>query len=475
MRFEKIILFLMVFSIFMDDFRFGSDANRGALGFDLYYYYVVWIVFLIHFFIRFKSLPKWPAWFLGGILVLFTNSIIAGVFSDSLKFPMLKQFIAITYSATAYFATLQYTKFNLDRLFRIYLKGAFWVAVWGVAEQAFRVLGFHQRFAGSAIEKITRLIGFNNLWDNTKSVSVGLYRVYSIMGEPYFLAVALIPAMHYYMNRMLGPKPVRSWKDYRPFAVILTCYLFTFSSAGYTGLILSLGLVGFNLGLFNLKKTGIIFIPVLLFIVIPKLPELRTAFFELQVRVDDTVKAFTSKTPLNKKELAKLNSSTFALYSNFLIAGEAFAANPITGAGLGSHEISYDRYFDKYMDKILKKMYGKFNTKDANSLFIRLMSEAGIIGLILLFVAVTAFFVGTKGIRNPELYLYTIINQGVFIMMIVRILRTGNYIGQGFYFFFFLYAFSAIFIRRYYNSEEVIVSDELEADDSGGVERILNT
>jgi hypothetical protein len=104
------------------------------------------------------------------------------------------------------------------------------------------------------------------------------------------------------------------------------------------------------------------------------------------------------------------------------------------------------------MDARLKKMYGKFNTKDANSLFIRLMSEAGLIGLTLLAFAVFNFFLFTKGINNPDLAIYTIINQGVFIMFIVRILRTGNYIGQGFFFFFFLYAFSAIHIRNYYKN-----------------------
>jgi hypothetical protein len=80
------------------------------------------------------------------------------------------------------------------------------------------------------------------------------------------------------------------------------------------------------------------------------------------------------------------------------------------------------------------------------------MSEAGLIGLIILGLAVFRFFIFTKGINNPDLAIYTLINQGVFIMFVVRILRTGNYIGQGFFFFFFLYAFSAIYIRKYYKN-----------------------
>ena len=98
-------------------------------------------------------------------------------------------------------------------------------------------------------------------------------------------------------------------------------------------------------------------------------------------------------------------------------------------------------------------MYGDFNTKDANSLFIRMLSEGGLIGLGLLFFAIFSFFVYKKGINDPQLYYLTLINQGVFLMLIVRLLRTGNYIGQGFYFFFFLYALSAIQIRRYYKNQ----------------------
>jgi hypothetical protein len=195
-------------------------------------------------------------------------------------------------------------------------------------------------------------------------------------------------------------------------------------------------------------------------VILPQISNLRKLFFELQVRVDDTIKAFIYKGVMEKKEIAKLNSSSFALYSNFLIAGQSFEAHPYTGAGLGSHELSYKKYFDRFLDKNLKKMYGDFNTKDANSLFIRMLSEGGLIGLGLLFVAIFSFFVYKKGINNPQLYYLTLINQGVFLMLLVRLLRTGNYIGQGFYFFFFLYALSAIQIRRFYKNQPLAETAE---------------
>ena len=109
-------------------------------------------------------------------------------------------------------------------------------------------------------------------------------------------------------------------------------------------------------------------------------------------------------------------------------------------------------------------MYGNFNSKDANSLFIRMFSEGGLIGLGLLFFSIFVFFVYKRGIDEPSLYYLTIINQGVFLMLIVRLLRTGNYIGQGYYFFFFLYAFSAIQIRRFYKNRSAVADSSIAAD-----------
>jgi hypothetical protein len=274
------------------------------------------------------------------------------------------------------------------------------------------------------------------------------------MGEPYFLAVALLPAFYYLMNCMIGPKLVRNRKEWFRFGVVGLCMLFTFSAAGYAGIGMSVLMVGVNHGFFDLRRFGVFFIPIFLLVILPQVANLRKLFFELQVRVDDTIKAFVYKGVMDKKEIAKLNSSTFALYSNFLIAGKAFESHPYTGAGLGSHELSYQRYFDRFLDKNLQKMYGNFNSKDANSLFIRMLSEGGLIGLGLLLFAIFAFFVYKKGIREPDLCYLTLINQGVFLMMIVRLLRTGNYIGQGFYFFFFLYALAAIQIKKYYKNQD---------------------
>jgi hypothetical protein len=79
---------------------------------------------------------------------------------------------------------------------------------------------------------------------------------------------------------------------------------------------------------------------------------------------------------------------------------------------------------------------------DANSLFIRLMSETGILGLSLFFLFMFRFLLLKKGYEYPELRDYLLINQGIFILFIVRLIRTGNYFGNGFFLFFFIYYLS---------------------------------
>ncbi|MBL7810747.1 MAG: hypothetical protein JNL57_00870 [Bacteroidetes bacterium] len=447
---ERILVFLMVLSVFLDEFIVGASTNeaRAQMPFDLYYYYFIYLVFLIHYMVKRKAMPFWPRWFAIPILILFGISIGVGNIEGTFGFPMIKQLLGITYSSIAYFSLVKYTGFDLQRIFRLYLRISYWVAVWAILEQVMRLLHFDLKFKGGGVESLLRFAGFWNLFDNSKAVSLGLYRSYSIMGEPYFLAVALIPALYYYLSCFIGPRHTRNWTHLRSFLVVLFGYLFTFSSAGYIGLGLMFAFLLLNWGFLNFKHGRILFLPLILLIIIPRLDSFKNIFKELTIRIDDTLKAFTSTKKLSKNELAKLNSSTFALFSNFMVAQKSFEKRPLTGSGLGSHEISYDLYFEELLGKRFKIIFGKFNTKDANSLFIRLMSETGIIGIAAFLFFLLRFAIGRKPSLNPDLVLLVLMNQGIFIMFVVRLMRTGNYLGQGFFLFFFLFAYSAIQIRR---------------------------
>lgn len=432
MKLERLLIFLMVLSIFLDDFIIGYTNNdaRQASAFDFYYYYLIFLSFLTYFMFKEKKMPFLPRWFLLPLLLLFLASFVAGIQSDKLRFSMLKQMIGITFSSVAYYNLIRFVKFDIKRLFDLYLKIAFWIALYGVAEE------------------IMRLSGYNYLFANAKRVSVGLYRVYSIMGEPYFLCVALIPAVYFYLNKILGTADFRDRKALMRLGVILACYVFTFSSAGFIGLGIMAVLIAYNHRFLTPTSGRFFILVILVFIFGPGLNMEDLSLKEMEVRLTDSYKAFGTTGTLDKKQIAELNSSTFALYSNYLIAQKSFSANPILGSGLGTHEVTYNDYFETLFGTKFMIMYGHFNQKDGNSLFIRMMSETGLLGLIIIFIFIIKFFAGRKYILDKETAYLTIINQGIFVVFIIRILRTGNYISQGFFFFFFLYYFTYILLRN---------------------------
>jgi O-antigen ligase len=364
------------------------------------------------------------------MIILFVTSLYAGLTTDKLAFSMAKQMIGITFSAIAYYNLYRYTNFDVKKIFNIYLNIAIVVAAIGVVQEVMLLRGMIQYF------------------NNVKRVSLGFYRVYSIMGEPYFLAVALIPAVYYYLNSMIGVKTSRDFSNWWKLGVVLLCYLFTFSSAGIFGIGVMLLLILNNHGVFSPSNGKFYLFILLALIVIPNTNMSKVfSLKELEIRATDSYKAFTNGKPLSKDEAADLNSSTFALYSNYVIALESFSANPLTGSGLGTHEKTYDDYFGEKFGLAFKIMYGNFNAKDGNSLFIRMMSETGIIGLSMLLIFIFSFRISRKYVNDPELWPYVIFNQGVFVVFVIRLMRTGNYIGQGFFLFFFLYYLSYVILR----------------------------
>lgn len=425
--FGRLVVLLMVLSIFLDNFIVGgtSAEARRSSPFDFYYYYVIFLVFLVIYIFSTKKFPFLPRWLFYSFLLLFGVSIFVASINGEVRFSMFKQIIGISFSAIAYYNLMLYVKLDIEKLFKIYLNVALFVALIGVVEEFGRIAGFHHYFNG-----------------DPKRMSIGMYRVYSIMGEPYFLAVTLIPAFYYYLNRFFG---VRSFRDRRaliPFGIIGSCYIFTFSSAGVMGLILMVLLLLWNHGYFSFRnpKTIVLIIVVLGFSQVLNFKEL--SLKEMQVRFNDSYKAFSRAGKLDKREIAKLNSSTFALYSNYLIALQSFTRNPLTGSGLGTHEHTYVTYFETFFGKKFLIMYGMFNAKDGNSLFIRMLSETGLLGLFMVFLYIFKFRLKKKMVTSPQTYLYLIINQAVFIVFVIRLIRTGNYIGQGFFFFFFMYYFT---------------------------------
>jgi hypothetical protein len=415
----RILTLLMCCSIFMDDFYFFRQP------FDFYYYYLIYLVFILYVVFSKQTIRLVPKWFLNFMLILYITSFLTNVAYGTLGMHLLKQILGITYSAMAFFLLLKSNDYKIEALFNRYMQLAFFVALWGLITEVFLLQGFA-------------------ITDKVKQTSNGFFRIYSIMGEPYFLAVALLPALYFQTYRFLSEKAYRVvFSNWVQLGVIGLCFLFTFSSAGYIGLALIVVMYMWSADYFSLLKgqARLLIAPVIIILGVTFYNNLKDALSEFQVRVDDTLSLFQGGEP-DVKAISEVNSSTFALYTNYIIAQESFVRNPFLGSGLGSHPVNYDITFAKYFPPDFIERFGTFNKFDANSLFLRLMSETGIFGLGAVIIFLWRFFMGKKHIRNPKLRYLNIINQSIFILVIVRLVRTGHYFGNGFFLFIFMYYYT---------------------------------
>ncbi len=415
----------MIASLFMDDFI----ILRFVLPIDFYVYYLFFIVNISYFVIKNKTLKVLPKWFFISITVLIGATLAVSIGNGDYGFKVLKQIIGIVFTSVAYYTFLSLEDFNIKKVFRMYLIAAFLVAAYGLFEELLHIQDIH-------------------ISANIRRSSFGLYRVYSIMGEPYFLAVVLIPAFYFlwttlYKNGILN--------DFRKRAIFLftvgVCYILTFSSAGFIGLALIFIFWLYNRKFFSLTNWKILLLPLIVIAFASLFSGVQENWKEFNIKATETFKVFTAK-KFSKKDVSDLNSSTFALYSNYIVAKSSFNSNPIIGTGLGTHEANYLKRFELFFDKNFLKKYGAFNASDANSLFLRLMSETGLLGLGLFFTFLFKNFLRRRGFDDPELREFTLINQGIFIWFIVRLVRTGNYFGNGFFLFFFLYYFTAKIVKQ---------------------------
>lgn len=409
---------LCIFSVFLD-----RAARGGGLPFDFYYYYPIYIVFLISFFVKYKTLIFPPTWFNLSVGAIFLSGFLVQLWTGILGLEFLKQAIGIVFSSFVLYNVLFVFGFNTKKIFEIYLKFAFFVALHGVLDNMLHIAGIHL----------------------TPFVSTGgfIYREYGIMGEPFYLAMALTPAIVYYLCYFK-----RTWANNRiHFITIAACYFVTYSSIAVTGLVIGILLSLYYNDLFSLKSGKFILLPILVVPGVLGLSYIINNIDLIGARVTDTSALFLAS-GIQTDNFQGINSSTFALYSNYIVARDSFFNNPFFGSGLGAHPLIYQETFTKYFSEYYLNIFGAQNQQDANSRFLRLMSETGLLGLILFLLGYIKFFAKKSYMSTPLLKELGAINYSIAVYILLGLIRNGNYINIGFFLFFFLYYFTAKQIKR---------------------------
>ncbi|MFC4738424.1 O-antigen ligase family protein [Flavobacterium ponti] len=303
---------------------------------------------------------------------------------------MLSQILGIAVVGTYYYNFVRIN--DVNNLIKTYVNIALFIAI----------IGFPLYFLG---------INFNTYNDP---------RFYSILKEPAHYVILVLPACYYYFKT----------KKYISFFIIFITLIISNSSLGYIG-------CGLIFILPNLNRKRLIYLSATVPFVIISFIYTYNNFEFFKLRVDDTVENLkVIKTGKFKEDT---NLSSYVMLANIYIMKENIKEHPF-GSGIGSHHYMHTK---KYLKTMRPPQYLRSqkrhtdNSFDANSLFNRMLSEFGVIGLIFIIISFILFY----NCFTSSDYIFS---QGLVIYFILKLFRDGHYFPPELFFFIWIFYFSFI-------------------------------
>lgn len=400
---EKLIDFLIYTSIFVSSIVFFKAPFEG------YLHYFIFLILFPFFFSRF-GLPKAPFQIL---LIPFLVGVFQIYMGNNDWFLFLKIFLGVMLSTTFYYYVMQYYNMNTEKMFKLYLTWAYWTGIITLVQYFSFKLNFRP--------------GFDFGWILNKGGNVegeSGVRLASIYVEPSQLGIMLAPSALVAMVNLIHRRSYH-YKNYQSYLILIALYL-SKSSTGYIGIFLAIVIIGLNLGYISYL---ILFIAVGVFGSIA----LYNNVEEFRDRVDAAAGLWIHE----DFDIKNVNTSSFVQYNNAHVAYNNFKEHPLFGTGLGSHAIAYEKYSYTKTGRVTLKGFDN-NSADANSLFLRLMSETGLIGIVFIILLIMRCFVSNDGID----YKHWIISGAILVLILLYLLRQGNYFLNGFPFFVWLYYYN---------------------------------
>lgn len=400
---QKIINLLIFSTVFISSYVFFKQPFEG------YITYLVLALFLPVFVSKF-GLPKLP-------VLIFAPLVVSGMIyvqtGDNTAPLFWKIFIGFFSSVVFYFYVIQLYDFDIKRIFKLYLKGSVIVSIIGIIQIFSYQIGFEFGYDYSWIL---------NKWGYTAG-GIGI-RMNSIFSEPSYFAAVIAPAFFWSVQKILAnPLDFRThWRG----IVVIIAYLLTFSSLGILGIFLTVLFLLLNFGFF---KYAIVFVPIFFF-------GFKYAYEEIpefQERYDGTIEVFSKQ---NIRDY-DVHGSSFVLYNNYHVATENFIRHPLFGTGLGSHAVAFEEYTLTNLDSNVVQI--SFNKADANSMFLRIMSEMGLYGLIFIIVFFVKCWVFKQRSVDQE---HWIISNALALIIILYLARQGHYFLNGFPLFLWMYYYN---------------------------------
>lgn len=411
------ISLLIFISVFVSSITFFNAPFEG------YLHYVIFLLLLPGFYSRF-GIPKTPFKLL---FIPFVLGVLQ-IYSGNNTWPgFMKIFIGVMLSTSFYQYVMMHYKFDVEKIFSLYMKGAYIVSIIGIIEVISYAIGFRPGYDYKWL--------FNK-WGLVPNSSGGI-RMNSIFSEASQCAIMIAPAAFVVVYNLIYRKNYFIHRQ-KGILIILATVLTT-SSTGFIGFFITGLLIIIN----HAKISNFIGAGILFFafgsILYGNSPEFKK-------RVDSGLGLWIDQ----DFSRDNVNSSSFVLYNNYHIAVENFKANPIAGTGLGSHAVAFEKYSLTKQAGILNI---DFNKSDANSMFLRLLSETGLLGIIFMLLFIFKFNV-VRSRKHSESQ-HWIISNAVLVIIILYLLRQGNYFINGFPIFMWIYYYTYVDFKAKYATTTV--------------------
>ena len=388
MNIKKYLIYSSILSLF-------SEALVITWGVDLKLFYVV--IFINSYILlkrqSYKASKKILTIFSYLTVVALVN-IFQGYNSLSL---FLMQLIGIAFVSLYYYNFILFVG-DFRMLMNIYIKVSYYIALIGLALFLFQLL-----YYGS------------------------VRRLESVMNEPAHYVVLIMPAFY-----ILFWRYVKFKENKKEMYVLLFSIFFAASSVGFIGLVL-VYVLGRKITLSSIVKT--IFVPSIFMVLLYNYNE------HVRLRVFDTFKTLTTLS------VEGTNLSTYALVSNVYIASRNFFDHTLMGSGLGSYRMVHELYVNDIegIESLTQwgNGYEEMNKNDAGSLFLRILAEHGLIGIILLFI----FLNKNRKKLDAERKL---ISNALLVLILLKLFREVHYFSPDIWFFLTMFYF-----LRFYNLEHI--------------------
>lgn len=241
-----------------------------------------------------------------------------------------------------------------------------------------------------------------------------LLRLYSIASEPAALCGILLPAVYLSINNLINGDKTIVGKKYS--IILLFVFANTFSLIGYIYLlVMAVANIVYN-GKVSAGKVIVSFI-FIIFILF--------ALFKSE-SMQERISGIVSVEAIESSQ----NLSVIAVYSNYLVSKKVLENDLLLGGGLFNHEYYYNKYIGTFYSHNSLRM--ELNKDDAASLYLRVISELGISGLIIFITVILwmLFNCNAKDSLKPFSIAFTL----SFILLGIRA-GSVNYVLLWFYFF----------------------------------------